>query len=236
MADHVWNCPKLTTSCITMDCSLVIQKKPYWVEALQKSNLLLHFILDLRSFLKNLPLKNLQRPPWPSSKIFWLKHCSFCVTFELFLSHFMGDFCSWYFIWLLYWDHLKHFRSILGQGLCGVFLGWVLYSLIQHFYGGVWMGELDIYILGFTCICPIASDKESIKSQQYIIDQIHFNPFQWLTAQSHFVAGSLPFFPRYRNDAFAHDWLRKHISSHNCGLFCEVWSVQLAFILVQGCK
>nr|XP_058950726.1 transcription factor IIIA-like [Pocillopora verrucosa] len=33
--------------------------------------------------------------------------------------------------------------------------------------------------------------------------------------------GSVPFFPRYRDDAFAHDWLRKHVCSHKCILFCE---------------
>ena len=36
-----------------------------------------------------------------------------------------------------------------------------------------------------------------------------------------FFLGSTPFFPRCRDDRFAHKWLQKHISSHDCGLFCE---------------
>lgn len=33
--------------------------------------------------------------------------------------------------------------------------------------------------------------------------------------------GADQYFPRCRDDRFAHEWLRKHISSHNCALFCE---------------
>ncbi|XP_068702999.1 transcription factor IIIA-like [Montipora capricornis] len=33
--------------------------------------------------------------------------------------------------------------------------------------------------------------------------------------------GAALFFPRCRDDRFAHEWLRKHVSSHECGLFCE---------------
>ncbi|KAM7436015.1 Transcription factorIIIA [Porites harrisoni] len=33
--------------------------------------------------------------------------------------------------------------------------------------------------------------------------------------------GAAPFFPRCRDDAFAYEWLRKHVSSHKCGIFCE---------------
>ncbi|XP_074619979.1 transcription factor IIIA-like isoform X1 [Acropora palmata] len=33
--------------------------------------------------------------------------------------------------------------------------------------------------------------------------------------------GADQYFPRCRDDRFSHEWLRKHISSHNCALFCE---------------
>lgn len=53
-------------------------------------------------------------------------------------------------------------------------------------------------------------------------DQVfHFKILSNFFSVIFLIQGAAPFFPRCRDDAFAYEWLRKHVSSHKCGIFCE---------------